>query len=178
MRHVLITGVALAALVALPAAGRAQAKTNFAGSWTFDSAKSDQPPAQGRRGGGGGGRGGGGGGVPASLTIEQTPTQITIERAMGPAGTTSATYKLDGSESSNALGDVFLSRSKVSWEGPNLVITTVKDMGQGPNGMMSEDVKEVYSLDGGVLTVVSTTSVKPAVPNGNRTRKLVYNKKS
>jgi hypothetical protein len=179
MRHALITGVALAALVALPAAGRAQAKTNFAGSWTFDQAKSDPAPAQGRRGGGAGyGGRGGGAGVATSLTIEQTPTQITIERAMGPAGTTSAVYKLDGSESSNALGDVFLSRSKVSWEGPNLVITTVKDQGQGPNGMMSENSKEVYSLEGGVLTVTTTLQVMPSTPNSARTRKLVYNKKS
>ena len=178
MRHAFITGVALAALVALPAAGWAQAKTNFAGSWTFDQAKSDPAPTQGRRGGGGYGGRGGGAGVATSLTIEQTPTQITIERAMGPAGTTSAVYKLDGSESSNALGDVFLSRSKVSWEGPNLVITTVKSLGQGPNGMMSEDVKEVYSLDGGVLTVVATTHNTPSTPNSDRTRKLVYNKKS
>jgi hypothetical protein len=177
MKHALMAGVALAALVALPAAGRAQAKTNFSGSWTFDQAKSDQPASQGRRGGGGGGRGGGGG-IAMSLTISQTPAEITIERAMGPAGTTSAVYKLDGSESTNALGDVFLSRSKVSWEGPNLVITTVKDMGQGPNGMMSEDLKEVFSLDGGVLTVVATTHNTPSVPNGDRTRKLVYNKKS
>jgi hypothetical protein len=177
MKHVLITGVALAALIALPAAGWAQAKTNFSGSWTFDQGKSDPPPAQGRRGGGGGGRGGGGG-VATALTIEQTPTQITIERAMGPAGTTSAVYKLDGSQSTNALGDVFLSRSKVSWEGPNMVITTVKDQGQGPNGMMSEDLKEVYSLDGGVLTVVATMRITPSTPNSDRTRKLVYNKKS
>ena len=177
MKHALITGVALAALVALPATGWAQAKTNFSGSWTFDQAKSDPPAMQGRRGGGGGGRGGGGG-VPTSLTISQTPAEITIERAMGPAGTTSAVYKLDGSESTNALGDVFLSRSKVSWDGPNLVITTVKSQGQGPNGMMSEDLKEVYSLDGGVLTVVATAHNTPSTPNGDRTRKLVYNKKS
>jgi len=97
---------------------------------------------------------------------------------MGPAGTTSAVYKLDGSESTNALGDVFLSKSKVTWEGPNMVITTVKDMGQGPNGMMSENVKEVYSLEGGALTVVSTMRVMPSTPNSDRTRKLVYNKKS
>jgi hypothetical protein len=178
MKHALIAGVALAALVALPAAGWAQAKTNFSGSWTFDQGKSDPPPSQGRRGGGGYGRGGGGGGIAASLTIDQTPTHITIERAMGAAGTTSAVYKLDGSESTNALGDVFLSRSKVSWEGPNLVISTIKDQGQGPNGMMSEDSKEVYSLQGGVLTVVSTMRVTPSTPNSERTRKLVYNKKS
>ena len=57
MKQALIMGVALAALVALPAAGWAQAKTNFSGSWTFDQAKSDPAPAQGRRGGGGAGRG-------------------------------------------------------------------------------------------------------------------------
>jgi hypothetical protein len=177
MKHGLIAGVALAALVALPAAGWAHAKTNFSGSWTFDQGKSDPPPMQGRRGGGYGGRGGGGN-VATSLTIEQTPSQITIERAMGATGTTSAVYKLDGSESTNALGDVFLSRSKVSWEGPNLVITTVKDQGQGPDGMMSENLKEVYSLEGGVLTVTATAHNMPSPPNSDRTRKLVYNKKS
>jgi hypothetical protein len=170
-----IIGLGLTALVALPATGWTQAKTNFAGTWAFDQAKSD-PPAQGRRGGGGGGRGGGG--VATALTIEQTPTQITIERALGPAGTTSAVYKIDGSESTNALGDVFLSRSKVSWEGAKLVITTVKDLGLGPDGNMSEDLKEIYSLDAGVLTVIATTHNTPSSPNGDRTRKLIYNKKS
>jgi hypothetical protein len=174
MKQILIIAFALAALVALPAAGRAQARTNFSGSWAFDQAKSD-PPAQGRRGGGGGGRGGSGG-VATTLTITQTPTQITVERALGPAGTTSAVYKLDGSESTNALGDVFLSRSKVSWDGAKLVIATVKDMGQGPDGMMSEDLKEIYSLDAGMLTVIATTHNTPSTPNSDRTRKLVYNK--
>jgi hypothetical protein len=174
MKQILIIGVALAAVVALPTLDSAQALPNFSGSWTFDQAKSD-PPAQGRRGGGGGGRGGSGG-VATALTITQTPTQITIERALGPAGTTSGVYKLDGSESTNALGDVFLSRSKVSWDGGKLVITTVKDMGQGPDGMMSENVKEMYGLDGGMLTVIATTHNTPGTPNNDRTRKLVYNK--
>jgi hypothetical protein len=177
MKQALIVGVALAALVALPAAGWAQAKTNFSGSWTFDQTKSDPAPSRGQRGGGGGGRGGGVVG-PMSLTINQTATGITIDRAMGPAATTSAVYKLDGSESTNLMGDVFLSRSKVSWDGANLVITTVKDMGQGPNGMMSEDSKEVYSLNGGVLTIIATTHNTPSTPNGDQTRKLIYNKKS
>jgi hypothetical protein len=177
MRQASIVGVALAAFVALPAAGWAQAKTNFSGSWTFDQTKSDPPPAQGRRGGAGGGRGGRGG-VATSLTINQTATQITIDRAMGPGATTSAVYKVDGGESTNLMGDVFLSRSKVSWDGAKLVITTVKDMGQGPNGMMSEDSKEVYSLDGGELTIIATTHNTPTTPNGDQTRRLVYNKKS
>ena len=180
MKQSVIVGVALAALVALPSIGWAQAKTNYSGTWTFDAGKSDPPPARGR-GGRGGGRGGGGG-VPASLTITQTPTQITIDRAM-PAGpmasgaTTSAVYRLDGSESTNALGDVFLSKSKVSWDGANLVITTVKDMGLGPNGQMSEDLKEVFSLDGGVLSLTTTARNTPSPAGSEQTRKLVYTKK-
>jgi hypothetical protein len=181
MKQALIVGVALAALLALPAAGWAQVKANYSGTWTFDQAKSDPPPARGGRGGRGGGRGGGAA-VPASLTITQTASQITIDRAMpagpmAPGATTSAVYKLDGSESTNALGDVFLSRSKVSWDGANLVITTVKDLGLGPNGQMSEDVKEVYSLADGVLAVTTTASSTPGPASGAQTRKLVYNKK-
>ena len=174
MKQTLLVGVALAALVALPAAGWAQAKTDFSGSWTFDATKSDPAPAVGRRGGGGGGRGGGGG-VPTSLAVTQTATQITIDRTMGQ-GLTAAVYKLDASESTNALGDVFLSRSKVSWDGAKLVITTTKDMGLGPNGPLSEDSKEVYGLDGGVLTIIVTTRSTPGPPNGEQTRKLFYNK--
>jgi hypothetical protein len=182
MKQALIVGVALAALLALPAVGWAQSKTNYSGTWTFDEAKSDPAPARGGRGGRGGGGRGGGGGVPASLTITQTASQITIDRAMpsgpmSPGATTSAIYRLDGSESTNALGDVFLSRSKVSWDGANLVITTVKDMGLGPNGQMSEDLKEVYSLADGVLTVTMTASSTPGPASGGQTRKLAYNKK-
>jgi len=160
------------ALVALPATGRAQSKTNFSGSWALDQSKSDSP-MQGR-GGRGGGRGGGGG-IATALTIQQTATHLTIERSAGET-LISGVYKLDGSDSTNMLGDIFLSRSKVSWDGPKLVITTAKSMGQGPNGMMSEETKEVYSVDGGVLTIVTTT--RTVTPNGEQTRKVVYNKKS
>jgi hypothetical protein len=181
MKHALIVGIAVTALLALPSVGSTQAKTDFSGSWTFDQTKSDPPPARGRGGRGGGGRGGGGT-VPASLTITQTPSHITIDRAMSagptmPATTTSAVYKLDGSESTNALGDVFLSRSKVSWNGATLVITTVKDMGLGPNGQMSEDLKEIFSLDGGVLSVTTTARNTPSPAGSEQTRKLVYTKK-
>jgi hypothetical protein len=175
MKPALIVGIALAALVALPTAGRAQAKTDFSGTWALDQAKSDPAPAQGGRGGRGGGRGGGGA-IATSLTIHQTPAQITIERATGELPT-SAVYKLDGSESTNTLGDIFLSRSKVSWDGPKLVVTTAKSLGQNPNGMMSEDSKDVYSLDGGVLTIVTTMRITPSASNREQTRKLVYNKR-
>jgi hypothetical protein len=170
MKRALIVGVALAALVALPAPGWAQAKTDFSGSWSLDTAKSDAVPAAGRRGGGGGR---GGAAIATSLTVTQTATQITIDRTIAQ-GATSAVYKLDASESTNVQGDVFLSRSRVSWDGPKLVITTRKDLGLTPTGPMAEESKEVLSLDGGILTVVATTRIGPA---GEQTRKFVYNKK-
>ena len=170
MTRALIVGVALAALVALPAPGSAQAKTDFSGSWGLDTAKSDAVPGAGRRGGGGRGAGAA---VATSLTVTQTATHITIDRTMAQ-GATSAVYKLDASESTNVQGDVFLSRSRVSWDGPKLVITTRKDLGLTPTGPMAEESKEVLSLDDGVLTVVATTRIGPA---GEQTRKFVYNKK-
>lgn len=172
MKRSLIAGVALATLVALPAPDWAQGKTDFSGSWTFDPSKSDANPAGGRRGGGGGRMGGGG--PAAAITVTQSPTQITIDRTIGQ-GQTSAVYKLDSSESTNLIGDVFLSRSRVAWDGPKLVITTRKDLGLTPNGPMAEESKEIFSLEGGVLTVVATTRIPPA---GEQTRRLVYNKKT
>ena len=172
MKRTLIAAVALAGLVALPVPDWAQGKTDFSGSWTFDPSKSDANPAGGRRGGGGGRMGGGG--PAAAITVTQSPTHITIDRTVGQ-GQTSAVYKLDASESTNLIGDVFLSRSRVSWDGPKLVITTRKDLGLTPNGPMAEESKEIFSLEGGVLTVVATTRIPPA---GEQTRRLVYNKKT
>ncbi len=174
MRLALILGVVVTAVLTSPGVGWTQAKTNFSGTWTFDATKSDPAPSPVGRRGGGFGRGGGAG--PAnSVTINQTESQVTIERSTGQAGQTAAVYKLDGSESTNLMGDVFLSRSTVAWDGPKLIISTTKDMGLGPNGPMSENTKEIYSLDGGVLTIVATTH---NVPGTAQTRKLVYNKKS
>src|SRR5205823_14951154 len=97
MKQKMIVAVVLAALVALPAAGWAQAKPDFSGSWTMDASKSDPAPARGgggapggggAAGGGGGARGGGGGrggGVPMAMTIKQTPAALTMEYMAGPA---------------------------------------------------------------------------------------------
>ena len=143
----------------------------LAGTWAFDWAKSDPAPLQAGRGGRGVAPG-----VAATLTIHRR--QASSPSKDGRRASISAVYKLDGSQSTNTLGDIFLSRSKVTWEGPKLVITTIKDMGQGPNGMMSEDSKEVYSMDGGVLTIVATTRTTPSASGREQTRKLVYNRRS
>src|SRR5882762_4668029 len=60
MKRVLL--LAMATAVVLPFHARAQAKPDFSGTWTLDTAKSDPAPQ---------GRGGGGGGA-GSVTIETT----------------------------------------------------------------------------------------------------------
>ena len=160
----------LAALVALPASGWAQGKPDFSGSWKMDDAKSDPAPA---RAGGGGGRGGGRGGGPAAeMTIKQTPAELAITRAMGPNGDATLTYKLDGSESTNTVGRGEV-KSKASWEGSKLVITSVQTV-NGPNGEMTVNTKDVYSLAGANL-MLETTRSGGNMPEA-QTRKIVYAK--
>jgi hypothetical protein len=178
MKRAMIAAVALAALVALPAAGWAQAKPDFSGSWTMDAAKSDPAPARGGGGapgggapgaGGGGGRGGGrggGGGVPMAMTIKQTPTTLTIESAGFQGATQTLTYKLDGTESVNTMGQGE-AKSKAVWNGSTLTITTTRDLGGN-----TITTKDVYTMDGANLVRTNTNTT----PAGEMTRKVVYTK--
>jgi hypothetical protein len=172
MKQVFTVAVALAALVAVPALSQAQAKPDFSGSWTLNQEKSDPAPARGGGGGGGGGRGGGrGGGVAAQMSIKQTPAQLSIDRTMGQ-GNQTAVYKLDGSESTNTIGPGE-AKSKAMWDGAKLAITTSQTMqGRGGGDPIAVEVKEIYSLDGGALTIERTQTT----PAGATTRKLVYDK--
>jgi hypothetical protein len=165
--HKRIPAIAVAVAIAVPALTFGQAKTDFSGTWSFDEAKSD--PAGGPAGGGGGGRGGGRMGPPTRLVIKQTAGEVTIEQTL-PNGAQTVTYKLDGSESVNklAMGE---SKAKASWDGANLVIAGKQSIST-PQGDFEIDMKDVYTLASGVLTI-STTRV---TPRGETTRKLVYNK--
>lgn len=168
MRRALFVSVALAGLVAWAATSWAQTRPDFSGTWSFDTANSDPAPA---RRGGGGGRGGRGGGaaVATSMTVSQTQADLTIERVTGQ-GTQTLVYKLDGSESTNALGQGE-AKSKASWEGATLVIATTQSF-EGPNGTITIESREVYSVNGAVLTIQTTRTT----PGGTQNRKLVYNK--
>jgi hypothetical protein len=85
-------------------------------------------------------------------------------------GTQTLVYKLDGSESTNAMGQGE-AKSKASWDGAKLVVTTTQSM-NGPNGAMTMESKDVYSLDGGTLVLETTRNT----PMGAQSRKLVYDK--
>ena len=145
----------LAFVVALPAMAFAQTP-NFSGKWTQDMEKSDPPM---------GGRGPAG---PQSLTITQTAADITIERET-PNGVMKTVYKLDGSESVNAMGRGGEVTSKSAWEGGKLVTKYSRTMGQ-----TTVEVTETRSLEAdGTMTVVTVTK---GGPQGDMTRKVVFKK--
>ena len=163
---------AIAVAVALVATTAAQAKTDLSGTWTFDEAKSDPAPARaGGGGGGGGGRGGGRmGGAPATaMTIKQTAGELTMDRTTAQ-GAQTVVLKLDGSESTNTIG-MGPAVSKAVWDGPRLVVTTTQTV-QGRGGEITINSKEIYSVQGNVLTIETTRTT----PAGDQTRKLVYTK--
>jgi hypothetical protein len=158
---------ALVLFLALPQGISAQAKTDFSGTWTFDEAKSDPAPAR----VGGGGRGGGRmGGAPATaMTIKQTAGELTLDRTTAQ-GAQPVVLKLDGSESKNTIG-MGPAVSKAAWDGPRLVVTTTQTV-QGRGGEITINSKEIYSVQGNVLTIETTRST----PAGEQTRKLIYTK--
>lgn len=164
MRPVLL--LLVVAALAVPAAVLAQAKPDFSGTWTLDTAKSDPPPQRGGGGGGGGGAAGGGGGGrgPAGpVTIKQTGADLMIG---------DVTYKLDGSEQTIQLqgrGGPQPAKAKAKWDGLKIVIETVREV----NGN-TITAKEERSLgaDGKEMTV-ETTNV---TPNGEQKRKTVFTK--
>ena len=162
---------AVAVALALVATTAAQAKTDFSGTWTFDEAKSDPAPARAGGGGGGGGRGRGRmGGAPATaMTIRQTAGELSMDRTTAQ-GSQTIVYKLDGSESTNTIG-MGPATSKAMWDGNRLVVTTTQTV-QGRGGEITINSKEIYSVQGNVLTIETTRTT----PGGDQTRKLVYTK--
>ena len=145
----------LAFVLALPALAIAQTP-NFSGKWIQDMEKSDPPM---------GGRGPAG---PQSVTITQTAADFTIERET-PNGVMKTVYKLDGSESVNAMGRGGEVKSKSAWEGGKLVTKYSRTMGE-----TTVEVTETRSLEAdGTMTVV--TAMKGG-PQGDTTRKVVFKK--
>ena len=152
--------LSLAAVAFMAGGAAAQAKPNFAGSWTLNTEKSDPM---------GGGRGMGMGNAP--LAITQTDDKLVIEiKAETPR---TLTYALDGKESVNPGMRGAETKSKARWEGESLIIESATAMST-PNGDMTITAKEVRSMsaDGKMMTVVTTTQT----PMGERTMKRVYDK--
>ncbi len=136
-------GIIAAAILAVATIASAQ-KTDFSGAWTPEMpAGAAAAPA----GGGGGGRGGGGG----PMTVKQTATELSIERAgRGGGAPTTTTYKLDGSPTTITMrGGEATATAK--WDGAKLVITTKS---------AEQEQVQTWAIEAGALTIERGT------PNG------------
>ncbi|HEY6357054.1 MAG TPA: hypothetical protein VIX35_02355, partial [Vicinamibacterales bacterium] len=95
---------------------------DFSGKWAPDADK-NPAPMTGATGGATGGNRGGGRGMAGPMTITMDAKDMKVERSIGN-GTSTATYHLDGSDSSNAMGRGGDRVSNAKWDGAKLVITT------------------------------------------------------
>ena len=152
MMRLLLSGTLLLACSLPPAL--AQGKPDFSGLWKLDDAKSNpvspstpgsagkpenappSPPPPTPR--------------PSTLRIAQTGTTLTVDRAMA-AGVERWTFQLDGSESTNWRGPIQM-KSKASWEGVNLIFSTVNSVENKNIGNSTE----VYRIENGALVIDET----------------------
>ena len=154
MKHLL--RVPILALGVFSAVVSAQANPNLAGAWSID------------RGAGSGGRGIAGIPLATKLLIRLSPGDVSVESDTGSGQTLqTAVYKLDGTSNTvpGPLG--WDTRANAAWDGGTLVVTTRRSM-TGPTGPMSVDVRDIYSVNGDVLTIDRSM--------GRVTQKLVYKK--
>jgi hypothetical protein len=117
--------MSVAAVAFMASSAFAQAKPNFAGTWTIvvDSAAQANAMA----GGGRGGRGGGGFGQ--TFTATQDASKLTITRTT-QNGEVVSVYNLDGSDSKNTVqgrGGAMEVVSHAKVDGDKIVISTTQD---------------------------------------------------
>ncbi len=159
-RMTVLLGAAIFALVAT----NAYAQANFAGKWTREAPAGGGAAAGG--GGGGGQRGGGGGGGGAfncgmACEITQDGAAIKITRQQGDQ-TVTASFPTKGGEAKNQMagrGGATEVVSSTKWDGAKYVVTTTRDMG-GTNVTSTQTI----SIEGGKLTIVTTSSREGAAP--------------
>lgn len=165
----LLAAIALTTCVTL-----AQERPDFSGRWTTEPDPATTTSAAGGRAAGQPGRGAGpgrgglvaemGSGWGPTITIAQTPAQLTVEYVFFGRGDMQPplrfTYALDGSETKNS---VFMGRgrqlqsSRTSWKGSSLVITTVHTLADPTTGKpMTADVTQTLSLESPASLVVET----------------------
>ncbi|HZT57711.1 MAG TPA: hypothetical protein VFA21_03700 [Pyrinomonadaceae bacterium] len=189
MRKILISSVVAFVLAAQALAGVAAAPANFAGTWALDKSKSkDLPPQMSNL-------------DSLTLTVTQDAQQITVDskaamaasasegsagggeggvgrgrgRGMGGGFAPSATYKLDGTETTAEGPRGGTSTLKAEWKdgGKTLVLHRVSKLSfQGNDVTLTTTEEWSLSSDGKTLTVKRTSES----PRGTQSSTLVFNK--
>jgi hypothetical protein len=119
--------------------------------------------------GGRGGRGNFAGfSAPTQMVIVETTAEVSIETNTGTAGQLQTTvYRLDGSETvvPGPLG--WDTRARAGWKDGKLVVTITRTI-DGPDGLLTFEIRDAYSTSDGVLTLERT--------QGSRTQRMMFKK--
>lgn len=141
----------------------AQAKPNFAGTWTVVVDPNAAPAP---------GRGGGRGGLGQGASITQDAKALTVTRTT-QNGEVKMVYNLDGTDSKNTAtfgGNAVEQTSKVKWDGDKLVVTTSSTFNGNP-----VETTMVLSTDASGQLIAETTG--PGRGGGPpTTTKMTYKK--
>jgi len=157
----IVAGVCLA--LVLQAAALAQGRPDFSGTWRFNQAKSSPNIA---------------GNTPivpfpSQLVVKQTATEFHVDGSSVRQQPTSAIFKLDGSKVSIKAPSGITETGEAKFEGSNVVITSRRSF-TSPLGETVVDFKEVWTLNGNVLTIEKTRSES----GDAATEKAVFDKMS
>jgi hypothetical protein len=141
----------------------AQPRPDFSGRWAFVPAKSTGKPSIPRLYNDAGAVAASG---PLVITLTAAALQVRI-------GGVDLVYRLDGSEANiSALGRAGFPVGRAAWDGPRLVVTTTQEVFSPAKGdYVKIPSKEVYALQGTVLTVEKT---RTSVSGSTQTETLVY----
>ena len=131
--------------LAISSAAAAQGKPDFSGMWVFNQGKSGKETA------------GNSAVLPfaSELEVKQGATEITVASATVRQKPVTATYKLDGSPVKVEMTGGVTEVSEARLEGANLVITTKRTF-NSPIGPVNVNFKEVWSVNGNLLTIEKT----------------------
>ncbi len=158
-RIVTMLGVALLVCVAQDVL--AQAKPDYSGTWKFNQVKStpgiagNTPNIA----------------FPSQIVVKQTPTELSVQSTSVRQAPLSANYKLDGSKITVEAPKGITETGEAKFEGPNVIITSRRSF-SSPAGDQVVNFKEVWTLEGNVLTITKTR-----VEDGeSNTEKAVYEK--
>lgn len=144
MTHAVIT-LGLALLVGVAPVSVAQSRPDFSGSWKFNQSKSTRGIA------------GNTPNVPfpSQLVVKQTATELHLEGTSVRQAPVKAVFKLDGSKVTIEAPRGITETGEATFEGATLVVTTRRSF-SSPAGETVVDFREVWTLNGNVLTIQKT----------------------
>ena len=157
-RFVFAVGVSLALVV--QAGALAQGRPDFSGTWKLNQSKS--PTAAGNFAAMQ---------FASEIVVKQTATEFHIARSSVRQQPLSASYPLDGSKVLVQAPTGISETGEARFEGANLVITSRRSF-TSPLGETVLQLKEVWSVNGNVLTIEQTLTES----GESSTEKAVYDK--